>query len=789
MTSDRARHYFLHERHELSREPRDKGGGAQPQLAQIDWNARAASLIESLRDTRRGADASKDPLAKHHYFVVSRPAPFVAKTSTAKTARLEADGFVHEAIDFAGDDARILRRLGLDLLWVAKNGDALVHALPEDLSRLDDAIARMPMESPREKNKLVRIASFALPDRSFRVDQPWLDSFSGKNLAACVIALPALLRREDVDIVSTAVLRLLTRFVERPRFQSAGSGFDGRRWFALPLPRAAVEALVDELICLDSVHPPLMTPVSAVSLAEPTIDPAPTPRVRLVDLDQLPVVGVVDTGIPLSHSVLRPFLTHVVALPGARTTDGRHGSEVATRVVFGDLDADVVTEIVPRCRVLDIQVPNGTVIHDSLVLPSLQRAVESLGVRVFNLSFDTKLSLGQLDEVECRKRLQMVADLDNFAFAYDVIIVVAAGNSPPDVRPKNVYPDHLDEDPWRLGPWASAFNTLTCGAYVDSVQPDGVVTERGYPSPFTRAGPGVADAPTPDFGFPGGNATTGYHFAPEHGVWTTDDVGRWIRAAGTSLAAPLLAQQCALLVEDMKRYCPPGVTPFAATVKAFLKISAHPTMPGDARKNYRALAERTLGTGQPDRQRFSDPGSGGAIIVWQGVLDDDHDLIRILVPIPRAWLARASKPVLRVVVAWESPVDAAKAEKWAVRAVSAQLEHHGVEVRRPARSHPSYPMLDLGIGLDAKALSKANITVVDDSWALRVWYERVADDPPALDIGPAQRVGIAMALFDADDALIDARTELEQLEICRDMVRLGVARFGLRNPAVVETRV
>ena len=220
----------------------------------------------------------------------------------------------------------------------------------------------------------------------------------------------------------------------------------------------------------------------------------------------------------------------------------------------------------------------------------------------------------------------------------------------------------------------STFNTVVVGGYVPRPNTDGVARRAGWPSPFTRVGPGVADAPVPSFSAGAGDCSDTYQWKPGLGVWTSNKTGDWEDAIGTSHAAPIVAREAALLLRDLQRYCPPGVQPFASTAKAFLHLVARPEAPrADLTAAARTLAKRTLGHGRPSATRLGAPSANTAVFLWQGTLESPGHAARVRVPVPREWLKDASAPQVRVVCAWNTPTGAGAPEVWACRKVNVQL--------------------------------------------------------------------------------------------------------------------
>jgi hypothetical protein len=215
--------------------------------------------------------------------------------------------------------------------------------------------------------------------------------------------------------------------------------------------------------------------------------------------------------------------------------------------VFGEI-SDVGPGFVPppgRCRFLDVVVPafrNGDdelELDDKAIFDSIRDVARNYpDVRVFNLSLGSYLALDQYPETVRQERRAELQDLDNFAFEHDVVVVVSAGNTRRGVVPNVDYPRHVDEPDWRLGAWAAGFNTFVVGGFVPRPNTDGVARRQGWPSPFTRVGPGVAGAPVPGFSAGAGDCTDAYQWKAGLGVWTANKVGGWEDVPGTSHAAP-----------------------------------------------------------------------------------------------------------------------------------------------------------------------------------------------------------------------------------------------------------
>jgi len=406
---------------------------------------------------------------------------------------------------------------------------------------------------------------------------------------------------------------------------------------------------------------------------------------------------------------------------------------------------------------------------------------------VFNMSFDAR-PLDLIEPVKRAESLALVQDLDNFIFQNDIIAVVSAGNSPLGVVPAQNYPQHFNDPAWALGPWARSFNSLTCGSYVGTLSPGGLAPEIGWPSPFCRVGPGLCNSPKPDFSASGGNSTLAYGFSPGLGVWGLSMGGLWEDGSGSSFAAPLLARECAFALDILQKVCDRGAQPFGVTVKAFLALTATPP---ELQSAARELALRTLGRGTASVDRLMAPLLSTGVMIWQGVLEDDSDIAKIMVPIPKDWLATAEEPRLRLVLAWDPPVNAAVRDVWSTRHVSPKLKRNAAsDSQRPLRGGPagSYPVIERRY--DLKKRPAGSLQEDDeDFWLIEIEYEQAAEYHPAMVFPPQQRVAFAAEIFDEGKAKTSPQSSLQALPITQSMIRLSVPPAVARMPVVLRTPV
>lgn len=787
------RTFFLNENHEHARDDRD-GGGRVPTFTTINWSDKATVLAKSLRVARRTVEKSPDPLRQTRLFLLSRPELKLERISEAKTAK---DGTMAVTTSFAGKQARLFQSLGMDLLRVTPEGDAIVHATPATVEQLESTASRLASAGKKEKARWAHFAEFSTVPSDKRVDRAWLASLKNDVPSEVIIDLQPVLTRPEFDLVFGAIREFVSAD-GRDRVVAGGRGVSGRRWLRAHLRRPVVQKLAAAFQSIQSIHPPLRSVPLAESKRRGRIAPAPQLSIPQM-LEDLPAVAMVDAGVPRQHSLLAAYRRGEYRHPEvAHTNPGDHGSRVASRIVFGEVDAGQ-PGFTPRpggCRFVDVVVPmladeEGAPEFDDLnILEALVEVARGYpDVRVFNLSIGGRVPLAKLDQQQRLARYEQLQDLDNLAFEHDLVVVVAAGNTRRGVIPNADYPRHFDEGDWGLSGWAAGFNTLVAGSYVEVANTDGVARLLGWPSPFTRIGPGVAGAPVPNYSAGGGDSTKDYHWAPGRnlGVWTLDQLGRWEDAVGTSFAAPIVAREAALISSELLRHCGSGATPFASTVKAFMALVARHACPGGHPASVERLAGRTLGRGRPSSERLISPASYSAVFVWQGTLERVGHIARVQLPVPRSWLKGATSPQLRVVCAWNTPTFSGAQDVWACRRVSLQLRASlgGKALRTRGEGVGAYPLIDRTYDLSAHHLAETKVYPTGDTWVLEIGYGEVAPYPPAMRVDEQQRVGVVVELFDQDAGGDSPQMAVQALPSIHPMVHLG----GIKQPIWAPIRI
>lgn len=785
----KAKHFFLNERHEL---PPEKGGGGRHQpFLDVDWQRKTVRLTESFERIERRAAASTDPSTKGRFYIVAESVRHVTKASSAQDA---VDGRKTKEVSFAGEQSQAFDRLGLQLIEVLPNGTATVHALPEQIARMRADLANLPQGNHRQQGQWVNIESFDWVPAGVKFDESWLTEI-GTRPAAAHIKFQPFLTTFDTDAVIRAVEQTLRKFPGN-ELRGKEAGYRGRFWLRATLSAACVRALAEEFAAIQAIHPPIFAELSSPSetLATSSQLELPAPAVAST---ALPCVGVVDTAVPDLHRLLSGSRRGIVRAPECENAaNDDHGSSVASRVVFGDLDFIAHSNILPQptCSYFEVRAAerrsnaNRILIRAESVAAAVSNVINGApDVRVFNLSFDSERSLDALRETApayFRQVLKVMEDFDNLAFDEDTLLVVAAGNVKPGniPNPESRYPGHFTDERWQLHSYSRCFNALTCGGTNPRMTSTGLAEVEDAPSPFSRLGPGFAGSPKPDFCAPAGNTNADYEQQTGLGVGAISAVGEAMEVFGTSHAAPLLAREAAFVLTELRRFCPPEIRPYVCTAKAILALTAD-DVAARLPSEYRDISGLALGYGRASVKRLRQPLPDSALIFWQGFAERAGDKLRVRIPIPKAWLTAATAPQLRIFIAWDTPVNSA-VESWACRDVSLTLcaTEKSEGASGTQRKSTGYPLYWRKWNL-RKAAEKTPPS--DDFWIVEMSYKQIAAYAAGHVPTPLQRIAFAAELRDIGESPQSPQSFIQQIPAAQELTRFSTVALPLALAAGV----
>lgn len=248
-----------------------------------------------------------------------------------------------------------------------------------------------------------------------------------------------------------------------------------------------------------------------------------------------PVLGLIDSGVDPTDSVLAPWVEDRTSFVAESEADYSHGSFVAGLAVFSrqlNHDDDRFPSV--STKVVDVVAlpKEGVPIYENDILQTITEALQKYpDVRVWNLS------LGTETPCEDKSFSDFGIALDELADQYNVQFVLAAGNY--TSTPFRKWPaQDLGQTDRICGP-ADSVRGLTVGSLAHLASANSLVKVE-EPSPFSRKGPGPMYIPKPEVTHYGGNFSTTGQFA-QVGIMSFDGKGNIAENIGTSFSCPLVA--------------------------------------------------------------------------------------------------------------------------------------------------------------------------------------------------------------------------------------------------------
>ncbi|MCC7495397.1 MAG: S8 family serine peptidase, partial [Fimbriimonadaceae bacterium] len=292
------------------------------------------------------------------------------------------------------------------------------------------------------------------------------------------------------------------------------------------------------------------------------------------------------------------------------------------------------------------------------------------------------------------RQFRVAAEIDDLAYRYrerEVVFVVSSGNLTGSSFGERTheqiaadYPAYLvDGEHTGLVDPATAAIALTVGglsygtgrAVQDGVERDvaGVLApERGWPSPFTRTGPGVGGSIKPDFvDYAGtwrfergrivekaaahaGVPTTARNFAPPE--------GRLLRTvAGTSFAAPRVAHAAARLFQQFP-------TATSNLIRALLASSAW--VPKSRPERFSGLPDddkailRVYGYGQPDYELARRSAENDVWMLDEASMAPDSFRLYEIPALPEEFLTAQGAGTITVALAFDPPTRSTRGDSY-----------------------------------------------------------------------------------------------------------------------------
>jgi hypothetical protein len=170
------------------------------------------------------------------------------------------------------------------------------------------------------------------------------------------------------------------------------------------------------------------------------------------------------------------------------------------------------------------------------------------------------------------------------------------------------------------------------------------------------------------------------------------------------------------------------------------------------------------------------------------MLQGPKSVSRVQFPVPVEWLMKAGAPYLRVVCAWNTPVNIALVESWACRKVLLKLRPFGSDaaLRGGGNADGGYPLINRLFDIQPHALTEKKFVISESLWIIEVEYEEIGEYPPAMTVSPQQRVGVVLELFDANEDPLSPQAAIQSLPVVADMSRLSVLQQPIQTPITIR---
>lgn len=310
-----------------------------------------------------------------------------------------------------------------------------------------------------------------------------------------------------------------------------------------------------------------------------------------------PAIIVLDSGILSGHPLLENGVGDVVSLLPEHDgiDDVGHGTKVAGIALYGDIKKCADEKCFhPHIWILSAKVmfaktdpDTGEIYADyderTLLESQIRQAILSLidrykNVRVVNISFGNAASC----IFRGKQQFPLAAFIDELAHEYDLIFVISTGNLHVAPYPER-YPHYLcdDNEKNKIIDPASSIYALTVGSitqdYISYTAETRLIPHEGYPSPFTRTGPGLNGMIKPELVETGGTypyngLESSFMEIAQTGIFVLNP--KWVAESnllttdcGTSFSAPKVANALARLCKKYPNYT-------SNTIKALLLASA-----------------------------------------------------------------------------------------------------------------------------------------------------------------------------------------------------------------------
>ena len=350
-------------------------------------------------------------------------------------------------------------------------------------------------------------------------------------------------------------------------------------------------------------------------------------------------VGIIDSGI--SSPIFNSLKFNSERFAGKFTVaDKEHGTEVASRVLFGDAIRGIVNgdqpTLSPIAKYLDVQVAfsaedgsGETVCDDDQLLKAVDEVTDRYpDIKIYNLSIADNRGLDE------RFPGKLTTRLDKIAREKDVLFICVTGNHKiaNSVEYEDIFTQHKNSS--LLLPPGDTMANLTVGSYAE-VSDSEAAAEKGYPSPFTRKALLRDCIRKPDLVESGGNYLSLDTITRSGGdpvrasTVSRDKYGVIVlgpdglqRTQGTSISAPMVTHKATRILDAIKKTDILDRLPCEGNIANLVKaLTVHSTAFSDELNIREDDIKQALGFGIPSVDKLLEQSDDKVTILYCDKLD------------------------------------------------------------------------------------------------------------------------------------------------------------------------
>lgn len=262
---------------------------------------------------------------------------------------------------------------------------------------------------------------------------------------------------------------------------------------------------------------------------------------KSVSIQNLPIVTVLDSGVKFPKNFEMLIVDHWE--DGISAPDMIHGTQVASKVVFGNIGEQIGLPLTPRARIIDCPIINNRT-AENLIIQRVQAAVKTYSnySSIFNLSVNSTVPI-EGDEISI-----FGYELDILTLKYGVKFVISAGNHSLYLTNDNME-DIIDDSDNRIAAPADSMLNITVGAISGTEFPQ-AISRMNMVTSYSRIGPGFNGFRKPDLVAYGATLSNSTVLPDKYAAVLMKD-GNIGQNAGTSFTAPTVAGDLAEVLASL----------------------------------------------------------------------------------------------------------------------------------------------------------------------------------------------------------------------------------------------